>query len=145
MEENEAEGLKNDLVDDKNYSEKTAEDIVKAVWDRDLTLIFLEANLDGYAFFKVEEKPGNINQVIFNRNHPFYEKLYEVMDCNQDFNESISIEERLANSLDALRLMFAAWARLERESNAKERGELNDIRQDWGKMVRYFLANENGD
>lgn len=139
---NEAKQLETDLVDNKKYAADVAKDIVKTVWEKKLRLIFITDNLDGHAFFKVEEKPGGISEVIINRNHPFYEKLYETLNPDEIMPET-GPEERLEIALSTLRLMFAAWARYEQEATAKERTRLDDVRQDWGRMARFFLADED--
>jgi hypothetical protein len=138
----EAEELKTDLVETKKYSEDVAKEIVEAVWTRKLRLIFLTADMDGHAFFKVEEKPGGLAEVIINRKHPFYEKLYETLNPDEAISNA-DLEDRLEAALSTLRLMFAAWARFEQESNERERRRLDDIRQDWGRMVRFFLEEED--
>ena len=134
----EAKQLEEDLVAGKKYEEDVAKGIVKAVWERKLRLIFLTADLDGHAFFKVEEKPGGVAEVIINRKHPIYEKLYETLNP-EELSSELSAEDRLETALSTLRLMFAAWARFEQETTERERRRLDDVRQDWGRMARFFL------
>ena len=133
----EAKKLETDLKDEKRYSPEAAKEIVTAVWERELRVIYLVAELDGAAFFRVEEKPGGISEVIINRRHPFYDHLYETLISEEDTGRSL--EERLRLSSATLKLMFAAWARFEQESTEKERQRLDDVRQDWGRMARFFL------
>jgi hypothetical protein len=141
----EAETLEKDLVDTKRYSQEAAKQIVEAVWKRQLRLVFLVADLDGKAFFRVEQKPGGIAEVIFNKLHPFYRRLYGALSIEDlDAGPAMGLEERLEKSVQALQLMFAAWARYEQESTERERSKLDDIRQDWGRMANFFLQ-ENED
>jgi len=138
------DNLRTDLIERKNYSEQVAGKIAEAVWKRRRRIIFLEAELDGNAFFKVEERPGGLTEVIFNNNHLFYDKIYETLNLGEMLEEDhIAPEERVQKALDTLRLMFAAWARYEQESTESERIRLNDVRQDWGRMVRYFLEDSD--
>jgi len=141
--DDEAAGLQKDLTTQKNYPDKAAESIVKAVWERKLRIIYVTAELDGHAFFKVEDKPGGVAEVVINKKHPFYECVYDVLDPEDENDAEATVEERLAQASSMLRLLFAAWARYEQESSAKERMRLDDIRQDWGRMARYFLENED--
>jgi hypothetical protein len=133
----EAKTLETDLKDAKKYSPEIAKQIVAAVWERKLRVIYLVTDLDGAAFFKVEEKPGGVSEVIINRKHPFYDNLYETLLSEE--HEHKSLEERLHVASTTLKLMFAAWARFEQESTQKERQKLDDVRQDWGRMARFFL------
>jgi hypothetical protein len=137
------ESLKTDLVTNKKYSEDVATEIATAVWKKDLKVCFIEAALDGYAFFKVEEKAGGVAEVIFNSRHPFFERLYKVLSPEETNDSEVSSEMSEANI--ALRLLFAAWARYERESLEKfVKGQLTEVREDWGSMVSNFFA-EDGD
>lgn len=141
--DDEARKLKEDLVVDKKYTPNVAQQIVDTVWQRKLRLVYLVADLDGRAFFKVEQKPGGVAEVIVNRRHPFYTKLYTALAPEEEGTESRSLEERLQSSQEALQLMFAAWARYEQESTDRDRSRLDDVRQDWGRMASFFL--EDGD
>jgi hypothetical protein len=62
--------------------------------------------------------------------------LQENTDNNDDSNAEIK-EAKLT-----LQLLFAAWARYEREATEKERGNLRIVREDWGRMVSYFLKED---
>jgi len=132
--------LVEDLVNDKHYSQDVAEEIATAVWKRDLKVSFIEADFDGFAFFKIEEKPGGVAQVIINSQHVFFEKLYQILQESTDNSDEGNNEIKEAKL--ALQLLFAAWARYEREATEKERKTLRNVREDWGRMVSYFLEEE---
>lgn len=141
--EEEKKQLEQDLVDDKDYSKDVAKEIVETVWRRELRLVYLVADLDGYSFFKVEQKPGGIAEIIINRLHPFYKQLYSILAPeSEDGNQERTVEDRLEEATQALQLMFAAWARYEQESSERERRMLDDVRQDWGRMARFFLETD---
>ena len=53
--------------------------------------------------------------------------------------------EQLVNTHDVLHLLFAAWARLEEESNDEARKRLTGIRRNWGAMVNFYLDEEGLD
>lgn len=129
--------LVEDLVNDKHYAQDVAEEIATAVWKRDLKVNFIEADFDGFAFFKIEEKPGGVAQVIINSQHVFFEKLYQILQESIDNSDESNDEIKEAKL--ALQLLFAAWARYEREATEKERRALRNVREDWGRMVSYFL------
>lgn len=131
--------LVEDLVTNKHYPQDIAEDIATAVWKRDLKVNFIEADFDGFAFFKVEEKPGGVAQVIINSQHLFFDKLYKIL---QEGTDSDDANTEIKEAKLALQLLFAAWARYEREATEKERGNLRIVREDWGRMVSYFLQEE---
>jgi hypothetical protein len=134
------DALKTDLVTNKKYSEEAALEIATAVLKKNLKVVFVEAELDGFAFFKVEEKPGGVAQVIFNSRHLFFERLYKALSSNEGDESEISSEMTEANI--ALGLLFAAWARYERESPEKVVRELTIVREDWGRMVSKFLTED---
>lgn len=132
--------LVDDLVKNKHYPQDVAEDIATAVWKRDLKVNFIEADFDGFAFFKIEEKPGGVAQVIINSQHLFFDKLYRILQERTDNDDDSNAEIKEAKL--ALQLLFAAWARYEREATEKERNNLRIVREDWGRMVSFFLEEE---
>ena len=138
--------LKRDLIEVKHYPEDVAEKISNAVLNRKLKMEFLTASLDGDAFFKVERHHGGLTAIVFNTEHPFHHQLIEALELKTDdkSNEALSKEDliqRIHRSADTVELLFAAWARYETEEiNFEE--ILFRMRQDWGKMARFFLKDE---
>ena len=47
--------------------------------------------------------------------------------------------DRIIRAADTLELLFAAWARYEMEE-IRQRSKLFEMRQEWGKMARFFLT-----
>ena len=140
-----SEDLKNDLIDDKNYSEQVAEEITKAVAARDRRVIFLEKESEAYAFFQIEQRPGGITEIIFNRNHPAFASL--IMALDEEIPEDVTTRDliaRIGNATETLKMLFAAWARYEME-DIPNRQRISDMRQDWGKMARIFLTESDGE
>lgn len=129
-------------LEKKQYEPEVAEGIAQTAQDRDRKVLFLVEDWEGHAFFKVESKPGGITEIVFNSGHPAYRRLLQVL--NPDFREEMS-EAVLLKSVDeastTLRMLFAAWARLEIEEMSNERRDkLKNMRQDWGQMAKAFLA-----
>lgn len=137
---------KTDLVDDlvktKNYSEPTAKDIADAVQRRERRVIFVEAVSEMDAFFSVEPKPGGVTEIVFNRSHPAYEYLLQTLDSDTTNATDRDLIGRIENASDTIKMLFAAWARQEIE-DMPGRERLRRMRQDWGRMARDFLTDEN--
>ena len=130
--------LEKDLVEDKHYPENIATEIANATLSRKRKVDFLTKAMDGYAFFNVEHKQGGLTAIVFNTNHPFYEQIMETLDPELGDETDADLMERVHNAADTLKLLFAAWARYEMEEIRKQT-ELFDMRQEWGKMARFFL------
>lgn len=129
-------------LEKKRYEPEIARDIAQTAQDRERKVLFLIEDWESYAFFKVESKPGGITEIVFNSSHPAYKRLIQVL--SPDFQEQVS-ESVLLKSLDdasqTLRLLFAAWARLEiEEMSTQQKERLKNMRQDWGQMAKSFLA-----
>lgn len=137
--------LKNDLIEDKKYSEQVADEIAKAVASKDRRVLFLEKDSEGYSFFNIEQRPGGITEIIFNRKHPAFKSL--IMALDQEIPDDVTTKElmaRIDNAADTLKMLFAAWARYEME-DLPNRQRISDMRQDWGKMARIFLSETDGE
>lgn len=137
------QSLVEDLVTRKKYPERAAHEIADAVKKRGKRVIFVVAELDGYAFFKVEQRPGGITEIIFNTAHPAYEQLVTALDSDLEGATDRDLVERIGNASDTMRMLFAAWARYEME-DVQNKGKINEMRQEWGKMARVFLSDDEG-
>lgn len=107
------------------------EDINKIVdhWLHDSKFIFTSAEIRGSrVIFDVSQPAGKI-KVTFNTKHPAYEK----------FIQHIEAEDGLAYG--SLKLLFAAWARMEdTESQEEEKREfLEELRMHWGQIAKEML------
>ena len=125
----------------KNYNEEDARKIASAVESRGRKVIFVTADNDSQAFFNVEEKPGGITEVTFNKSHPAYEKLVKTLDPDIDGVSDSNLKDRIENASDTLKLLFAAWARYEEEDVPNKRN-IRNIRHEWGKMADNFLSED---
>ena len=128
--------LEEDLKE--NYPDKVAKEIADATLKRKRRVVFLTKAMDGYAFFNIEHQHGGLTKVIFNTNHPFHEKIIEILKPEIGDETDADLLARIHSATDTLELLFAAWARYEMEERDKK-GDLFDMRQEWGKMARFFL------
>jgi hypothetical protein len=124
---------------------KQAEDYAHNAIDNSLKYLFVEADTDSQAFFSVQPKGGAI-MLILNTKHAAYDRLVDVLEKESPANANEdSLQERLNNALDGLKLLLMAWARYEDEQvspQARERAK--DARQDWGRMAKRFLERDEG-
>lgn len=119
-----------------------AELLAATTVDDGLKYTFVEAPLDSPAFFSVKPK-GGIIILTLNTKHPAYKNLVEVLEDNIEDADINTLRTRLANSLDALKLLLMAWARYEDEQPEGIRKQnAQDARIDWGRLARRFLENE---
>ncbi len=142
--EEDSEKFKQDLMDDKQYPENVAEKIANATLIRRRKVAFLTKAMEGYAFFNTEQQQGGVTAVVFNTEHPFYEQLMESLEPKIGDESDADLIDRIHRAADTLELLFAAWARYELEEvGQKER--LFGMRQEWGKMARFFLTEQEDD
>lgn len=128
------------LVEDleENYPDIPAKEYADAILKRKRRVSFLMKAMDGYAFFNIEHQHGGLTKVVVNTNHPFHEKLIGILKPEIGDETDDELLARIYSAKDTLELLLAAWARYEMEERDKK-GELFDMRQEWGKMARFFL------
>jgi len=130
------------LIDNGLLSSQ-AENFANQAVDNALKYLFVEAGLETHAFFSVQPKGGAI-MLTLNTNHAAYRRLVDVLEKESaDESDPEVLKERLHNALDGLKLLLMAWARYEDEQaspGARERAK--DARQDWGRMARRFLEQD---
>lgn len=138
--EQDREKLEKDLKEDKDYSDDTARDISEAVVARNRKVIFVTKSMDtDHPFFNVEFQHGGLTAVVFNTKHLLYKHLIEVLEPRIDEDTDKDLIDRVNTASDTIKLMFSAWARYEMEE-VQHHELLSDIRQDWGRMARFFLS-----
>ena len=134
--------IRTDLTQNKDYSEDFAEEIVSLIKDADLSVVFLEADFpDSFQLFNVELK-GNITEIVFNRRHPAFDDIFDTVTTVDEDVNSLSLEElieRLTRACNSTKLIFAAWARYEREAGLDRASALQKVRFDWGQIASNFL------
>lgn len=138
----ELEEIKNDLTENKEYSENDAEEIVSLIKEADLRIIFLEAEFPNRTqLFNVEIK-GNVTEVTFNRQHPAFDDIFGTINTVDEDVRTLTREElleRLMRAVNATKIVFAAWARYEREAGIDRTRALQRVRDDWGQIASQFL------
>lgn len=139
FEEKDKESLEKNLQSDKNYEPSVAKKIADATFQRKRKVIFVTKAMDGYAFFTVEHMQGGVTAIVFNSNHPAYTDLLETLQPDTENATDADLLERVHRAADTLELLFAAWARYEMEE-VTQKQRLFDMRQEWGKMARFFLT-----
>jgi len=142
--EEDRKSFEQDLKDDKHYPENIAEEIAKATLTRSRKVVFLTKAMEGYAFFNVEHKQGGLTAIVFNTNHPFYEQLMESLKPEIGDETDADLIDRVHKAADTLELLFAAWARYEMEE-VRQQSRLFEMRQEWGKMARFFLTEKDNE
>ncbi|MEQ5872068.1 ATP-binding protein [Sagittula sp. NFXS13] len=138
------DAYEDDLKDDKHYPDDVAKAIADAILTRKRKVAFLEKAMEGYAFFNVESVQGGVTNVIFNSNHPFYENLVRALNPDTEEDTEKELLDRVHMASDTLRIVFSAWARYEMEE-VRHKQRLSDMRQEWGKMTRFFLDDGEDD
>ena len=111
-----------------------------------LRVVFLEADFpDPFQLFNVEMK-GNITEITFNRRHPGFDDLFGTVALDDPgmMNELTpeEITERLVRAVNATKVVFAGWARYEREAGLDRARGLQRVRLGWGQMAAQFLEPE---
>lgn len=134
--------IKEDLTANKKYTEDEAAEIVALIKDADLRVVFLEADFpDEFQLFNVELK-GNVTEITFNRRHPAFDYIFGTINTvDEDISElkREEILDRLMRAVNAAKIIFAGWARLEREAGLDRAKQLARTRFDWGQIASEFL------
>jgi Histidine kinase-, DNA gyrase B-, and HSP90-like ATPase len=128
-----ARGLK-----EQGLGEDDANEIAESAVNDSLKYVFAEASIDSPAFFSVQPRGGALI-ITLNTRHPAYSRLVDVLERDKKNQSSQSLEDRLNNALNGLKLLLMAWARYEDEQDTIRREDAQDARVDWGRIARRFL------
>ncbi len=144
--ESDLSDIRNDLTQNKNYSESDAEKLVSLIKDADLKMVFVEADFpDSFNLFNVEMK-GNITEIVFNRKHLAFDDIFGTIVTDDEDVDDLStseVIECLLRAVNATKIVFAAWARYEREAGVDLARGLERVRVDWGQMAAKFLQQDD--
>ena len=139
---NDLNAIHTDLTEHKNYTNSDASELIALIKDADLKVVFLEQDFPNSSqLFNVEMK-GNITEVVFNRNHPSFEDIFgTIATVDEDLGllPQGEVVERLTRAVNAAKIIFAAWARYEREAGLDRAKALRRVRDDWGQITAKFL------
>lgn len=133
------EELSEDLTEHGKNPEDTSE-IVARVVTGDLKVMFIDKALGGSSELFTVVSRGPATEVVFNRKHPAFEMIFDTVSADDDL-ESLSsseLQDRLLKAGHAVQLLFAAWARMEREDPPNQ-ARYERVRESWGKLARDFL------
>lgn len=142
LDEGAYEEIKKDLTSNKQYSVEEAESLVNLIKERDLKAIFLEADFPGPNDLFSVERRGSVTEIIFNRNHPAFDSIFGTVRTTDEDISDLSKQEimhRLIRSINASKVIFAAWARYEREASVDRAKALGKVRSEWGQIAASFL------
>jgi hypothetical protein len=123
--EKKEQDVKDALVKD-GVDKQEAEEIASTLIKNDCNVKFLEQPIRGNSFFDVTREAGTII-VQLNTNHEFY-KIYNQLEEDKQ---------------ELIKLVLIAWAQCEDDSNERTRNDMQDIRVNWGKMMRNYLYELN--
>jgi hypothetical protein len=123
---------------EQGLSEDDAKEIAESAVNDSLKYVFAEASIDSPAFFSVQPRGGALI-ITLNTRHPAYSRLVDVLERDKKDQSTQSLEERLNNALNGLKLLLMAWARYEDEQDSARREDAQDARVDWGRIARRFL------
>lgn len=140
--------VRKDLTESKQYSQTDAEELCSLIRDARLRVVFLEADFpDSFQLFNVEMK-GNITEITFNRQHPGFDDIFGTVAVDEEELGQLTKEEvveRLTKAVNATKIVFAGWARYEREAGVEKAKGLRRVRFAWGQMAAQFLDPEEPD
>lgn len=134
--------IRTDLTQNKKYSLNDAENLVSLIRDEDLKVVFLEEDFpDSFQLFNVEMK-GYVTEITFNRRHPAFDDVFGTLSTDDENMNAFSTEDviaRLRRAVNATKIIFAAWARYEREAGIDRAKALQRVRFEWSQIAATFL------
>ena len=144
--ESDLNNIRIDLTKNKKYTEAEARELVSLIRDADLKVVFLEQDFPSSSqLFNVEMK-GSITEIVFNRKHQAFDDIFgTIAIVDEDFTTLTreEVAERLTRAVNAAKIVFAAWARYEREAGVDRAKALERVRDEWGQMAAKFLQPED--
>lgn len=131
--------ISDDLKED-GIGEQAAEEIVARIVSGDLKVLFIDKTLGSSGELFTVVPRGHTTEVVFNRRHPAFEMIFDTVSADDDLDSlsSTELQDRLLKASRAVRVMFAAWARMERE-DPPNLSRYERVREAWGKLARDFL------
>lgn len=122
------------------FDDDEASKIAMVIAESEVKYHFESSAFEGSAFFAVKPAGGKI-LINLNVRHPAYDNLLEVFDEEDDAETDVEkLQERLTRTKNGLKLLLMAWARFEDELPDTAREDVSDARQDWGRIARKFLS-----
>lgn len=129
-----------EALKEQELTPQEKETIVARVLSGDLKVIYVDKDLSNTGdLFNVITR-GTVTEVILNRLHPAFNMIFDTVSADDDLDalSSHDLQERLLKAQQATKLLFIAWARMEREDPSHRR-TYERVRESWGKLARDFL------
>jgi hypothetical protein len=103
-------------------------------------VVFIDKTLGGSSELFTVVSRGPATEVVFNRKHPAFDMIFDTVSADDDLDSlsSSELQDRLLKAGQAVQLLFAAWARMERE-DPPNLSRYERVRESWGKLARDFL------
>ena len=125
---------------DQGLPLEQAKELSASVVSDGIKYVFNESDIETSAFFSVRPRGGAVI-ITLNTSHPAFRHLIELLDTPNP--ETLAPEEliaRLNNAWRGLKLLLEAWARYEDEQpEGPRKNQVQDTRNDWGRVARQFL------
>ena len=133
-----------DLKED-GRSDEEREEIIARVKSGDLRVIFVDKELGSSGDLFTIRFRGGVTEVVFNRLHPGFDTIFDTVSLDEDLDamSTADLESRLRQASSAVHILFAAWARMEREDATNQR-TYERVRETWGQLARDFLEDRGG-
>jgi hypothetical protein len=131
--------LSEDLQEDGAQPEEVKE-IVARVLSGDLRVLFIDKALGSSGELFTVVPRGHTTEVVFNRRHPAFDIIFDTVSVDDDLESlsSTELQDRLLKASKAVRVLFIAWARMEREDSPNQ-ARYERVREAWGMLARDFL------
>ena len=119
---------------------KEKDEIVARVVSGDLQVMYIDKELGSSGDLFTIFARGPFTEVILNRLHPAFTMIFDTVSADDDLDSlsSVDLQDRLLKAQEAIKLLFVAWARMEREDPLNRR-TYERVRESWGKLARDFL------
>jgi hypothetical protein len=137
--EDDVKDISEDLEDVGAEPEEVKEMVARVI-SGDLKVLFVDKALGGSGELFTVLARGHTTEVVFNRRHPAFGMIFDTVNADDDL-ESLSsgeLQDRLVKATEAVRVLFIAWARMEREDPPNQT-RYERVREAWGKLARDFL------
>ena len=125
---------------DQGLPLEQAKELSASVISDGIKYVFNESDIETSAFFSVRPRGGTVI-ITLNTTHPAFRHLIGLLDTPNP--ENLAPEEliaRLNNAWRGLKLLLEAWARYEDEQpEGPRKNQVQDARNDWGRVARQFL------
>jgi hypothetical protein len=134
------EAVASDLTSGGDYTADEAKVLVVRIQDEELNVVFVDKVLGGSSELFTVVVRGPITEVVFNTRHPAFDLIFDTVSADEDLNtlSSPELQERLLRAAKALKMLFTAWARMEREDPPNQ-SRYERVRESWGRLARDFL------